>query len=132
MYTEIDCCVRHFNDAGSQDVLFAPSNLETAIAFSNMKEQVSNKFEIAASGSLALTYGSVGAPKGLYILCEGDANVDITIGLITLTIPIRRSSSTVAKENVPLLIPAATSAVTISNPGTSTLIGRYDIWGDPA
>lgn len=131
MYTEVTCVVRHFNDSSSQDVLFAPSDLETQIKFSNMKEQNSNKFELAASASMALSYGSVGSPKGLYILAESDFDAELVIGLISVTVPCRRSSATVAKENVVFFLPAAIDSCTIVNPGTTTLIGRFTVYGDP-
>ena len=123
-------------DAGinAKDGLFTPDANMTQSTCTNMTEECSDRFTLAALGTMSLSFGSVTEAHGLYVYANGDFNLVIDGGDPLLFRKSASTGSTISGITEPVfcLMPifGFTSVQLISPTGsTATLVGRYCIWG---
>lgn len=117
------------DDPTLKDLLFALDDSLAEVAIDTYLRMASGKFNIAASGTEALSLGDVDAVKGLFIKVDGDVTVDINgLGAIQL-----RRSATTAGTVAKLFMEADITSVSITNTdGTAAVNGVWCVWGDLA
>ena len=118
--------VQIYETTAQTDALFKPDDTNAEVNFDTYNEQASGRFALAASGSTALSLGTVTAVAGIYIRTTGNFDVVINGGD---TIQIRRPAN--STNALKFYMDGVVTSVTITNAsGTAALAGWYAIWGD--
>jgi hypothetical protein len=121
--------VRIFDDTGEKDCLFAPDDVRAEVTNNNHTEQMSGRFVIAASGSLALPFGTVNTVHGIFIRTLTD--FELTLDGSATPIVMTKPSGLGTNDPIKFYADASITSATIDNPSaTATLVGYYAVWGD--
>lgn len=93
------------------------------LSFSDYNENEGGRFQVPASGSLTLPFGSVALGKLAYIRVETDCGLQITNSLGT-------SPTLVLKAARTSVLNIECTGLQLINPGATVIKGRYIVVGD--
>jgi len=120
--------VRIFEDTAEKNGLFTPDDTLAEEIVDTFERCASGRFNIAAAGTEALSFGDVDDVRGVFIRANGAFNFTMNGGVEVFAATLL-SSATTSKARV--LMQATLTALSITNPGAAALTGVWAVWGDP-